>query len=44
MQQLLLFVRLSLSQLSQLKRTNCCMYTLLPSDDGQMASPKHVEI
>jgi hypothetical protein len=25
-------------------RTNCCIYTLLPSDDGQLTSPKHVEI
>jgi hypothetical protein len=25
-------------------RTICCIYTLLPPDDGQLASPKHVEI
>jgi hypothetical protein len=32
---------------SQLKRTthiNCCIYTLLSPDDGQVASPKHVEL
>jgi hypothetical protein len=31
---------------SQLKRTTCticCIYTLLLPDDGQLASPKHVE-
>jgi hypothetical protein len=25
-------------------RTNCCMYTLLSTDDEQLASPKHVEV
>jgi hypothetical protein len=32
---------------SQLKRTTrsiCCIYTLLPPDDGQLASPKYVEL
>jgi hypothetical protein len=32
---------------SQLKRTagtNCHIYTLLPPDDGQLASPKHVAV
>jgi hypothetical protein len=32
---------------SQIKRTthaNCCTYILLPPDDGQTASPKHVEV
>jgi hypothetical protein len=24
--------------------TNCCIYTFLPPDDGQLASPKHVEV
>jgi hypothetical protein len=24
--------------------TNCHIYTLLPPDDGQLASPKHVEV
>jgi hypothetical protein len=30
---------------SHLKRTPtiCCIYTLLPRDDEQLASPKHVE-
>jgi hypothetical protein len=26
------------------QRTNCCMYTLLPPEDGQLAKPKHVEV
>jgi predicted phage tail protein len=25
-------------------RTNCHTYTMLPPDDGQLASPKHVEV
>jgi hypothetical protein len=29
---------------SQPKRTNCHIYTLLPPDDGQLASPKHLEV
>jgi hypothetical protein len=32
---------------SQLKRTTliiCCIYTLLPPDDGQLASSNHVEV
>jgi hypothetical protein len=24
--------------------TSCCIYTLLPPDDGKLASPKHVEV
>jgi hypothetical protein len=30
-------------RLRRTTRTNCHMYTLLPPDDGQLASPKHVE-
>jgi hypothetical protein len=31
---------------SQLKHTStdCCIYTLLPPDGKQLASPKHVEV
>jgi hypothetical protein len=32
------------SQLKRTTRTNCCIYTLLPPDDGQLANPKHVEV
>jgi hypothetical protein len=32
------------SQLKRTTRTNCCIYTLLPPDDGQLAHPKHVEV
>jgi cation transport ATPase len=32
------------SQLQCTTRTNCCIYTLLHPDDGQLASPKHVEV
>jgi hypothetical protein len=31
-------------QLSRTTRTNCYIYTLLPPDDGLLASPKHVEV
>jgi hypothetical protein len=31
-------------QLTSTKLNNCCVYTLLPPDDGQLASPKHVEV
>jgi hypothetical protein len=31
------------SQLKRTTRTICCIYTLLPPDDGQLARPKHVE-
>jgi hypothetical protein len=31
-------------QLSRTTRTNCHIYTLLPPDDGQLASPKHAEV
>jgi hypothetical protein len=29
------------SQLERTTCTNCCIYTLLPPDDGQLVSPKH---
>jgi hypothetical protein len=32
------------SQLTRTSRTNYHIYTLLPPDDGQPASPKHVEV
>jgi hypothetical protein len=32
------------SQLKRTTRTNCHIYTLLPLDDEQLASPKHVEV
>jgi hypothetical protein len=32
------------SQLRHTTCTSCCIYTLLPPDDGQLASPKHVEV
>jgi hypothetical protein len=32
------------SQLKRTTRTNCCVYTLLPPDDGHLASPKHVDV
>jgi hypothetical protein len=32
------------SQLKRTTRTNCGIYTLLPPDDGLLASPKHVEV
>jgi hypothetical protein len=32
------------SQLKSTTRTSCCICTLLPPDDGQLASPKHVEV
>jgi hypothetical protein len=32
------------SQLRRTAYTNCCIYTLLPPDDGQQASTKHVEL
>jgi hypothetical protein len=32
------------SQLKRTTRTICCIYTLLPPDDGQLASPKHAEV
>jgi hypothetical protein len=32
------------SQQKHTTHTNCCIYTLLPPDDGQLASPKHVEV
>jgi hypothetical protein len=55
MQQLVRVVRLSqhgrsipsMSANSQLRRTastNCHIYTLLPPDDGLLASSKHVEV
>jgi hypothetical protein len=31
-------------QLKRTTRTNCSIYTLLPPDDGQLASLKHVEV
>jgi hypothetical protein len=31
------------TQLKRTTRTNCCTYTLLPPDDGQLVIPKHVE-
>jgi hypothetical protein len=32
------------SQLRRTTRTNCHIYTLLPPDDGLLASRKHVEV
>jgi hypothetical protein len=32
------------SQLRCTTRTNCQMYTLIPPDDGQLTSPKHVGV
>jgi hypothetical protein len=32
------------SRLRRTTRTNCHIYTLLPPDDGLLASPKHVEV
>jgi hypothetical protein len=32
------------SQLKRTTRTYCCIYALLPPDDGLLASPKHVEV
>jgi hypothetical protein len=32
------------SHLKRTTRTICCIYTLLPPADGQLASPKHVEL
>jgi hypothetical protein len=32
------------SQLKRTTRNNCCIYTSLPPDDGQLARPKHVEV
>jgi hypothetical protein len=32
------------SQLKRTTHTNCNIYTLLPPDDGLLASPKHVEV
>jgi hypothetical protein len=36
--------RLADSRLKRTTRSNCCNYTLLPPDDGQLASPKHVAV
>jgi hypothetical protein len=49
MQQLVRTVRLSrlsagLDGVERTTRTSCRIYTLLPPDDGQLASPKHVEL
>jgi hypothetical protein len=43
MQQLVRVVWPADSQLKHTTRTNCCINTLLPHDDGQLASSKHVE-
>jgi hypothetical protein len=32
------------SQLKRTTRTICYIYALLPPDDGELASPKHVEV
>jgi hypothetical protein len=32
------------SQIKRTTRTIFCIYTLLPRDDGLLASPKHVEV
>jgi hypothetical protein len=32
------------SQLKRTARAICCIYTLLPPDDGQLESPKHVDV
>jgi hypothetical protein len=31
-------------KLKRKTRNICCICTLLPPDDGQLASPKHVEV
>jgi hypothetical protein len=31
-------------QMKRTTRTNCCMYTLLPPGEEQLASPKHVVV
>jgi hypothetical protein len=36
--------KLADSRLKRTTRTICCIYTLLPADDGQLVSPKHVEL
>jgi hypothetical protein len=36
--------RSTVSQLRRTTRTNRCIYTLLRPDDGQLASPKHVQV
>jgi hypothetical protein len=37
-------VGLANSQLKHTTHTNCHIYTLLPPDDGLLASPKHAEV
>jgi hypothetical protein len=32
------------SRLRRTTRTNCCIYTLLPTEDGLLESPKHLEV
>jgi hypothetical protein len=32
------------SRLKRTTRTSFCVYTLLPPDDGLLASPKHVQL
>jgi hypothetical protein len=32
------------SRLRCITRTSCRIYTLLPPDDGKLASPRHVEV
>jgi hypothetical protein len=48
MQQLVLYVlvkcHLAWLEFQRTTRTSCFIYTLLPPDDGQLASPKHVEV
>jgi hypothetical protein len=52
MQQLVRVVRFSLVpfqpgqliQLKRTKRTNCCVYTLLPADERHLANPIHLEV
>jgi hypothetical protein len=47
MQQMVRVVRfswLSAGLVECTTRINCHVYTFLPPDDGQLASPKHVEV
>jgi hypothetical protein len=39
-----LYVLAADSKLQHATSTISCVYTLLPPDDGQLASPKHVEV
>jgi hypothetical protein len=41
---LLVDCRPAVSQLNRSTRTSCCIYTLLPPADGQLAGSTHVEV